>query len=117
MKQVLVSRKMWTYGRVATVYVNEVTSTTISVINNEISTSKYNRKWGYPIPRERYNTTNLSDLDKIEKFVEEHGKYDKKRGCKVWKGGWKPSKDNPCLSFNLPMAKWLKDQGVELIEL
>ena len=117
MKQVLVGKKIWSYGRMATVYINEVTATTISVINNEINCSKFSRQWGYPIPRDKYSCTFLGNLDKIEKFVEEHGKYDKKRGCRVWKGGWKPSKNNPCLPFNSSVAKWLEEQGVEIIEL
>lgn len=117
MKQVLVGKKVWSYGRMTTVYINEVTATTISVINNEINCSKFNRQSGYPIPREKHNITFLDDRDKIERFVEEHGKYDAKRGCKVWKGGWKPSKNNPCLQFNLSVAKWLEEQGVEIIEL
>ena len=117
MKQVLAGKKVWPYGRMAKVYINEVTATTISVINNEINCSKFSRQYGYPIPRERYNFTYFADLNKIERFVEEYGKYDPKRGCKVWKGGWKPSKNNPCLTFNTSVAKWLEEQGVEIIEL
>lgn len=117
MKQVLEGKRVWSYGSVQTVYINEVTATTISVINNEINCSKFSRQWGYPIPRDRFNCTTFADCDKIERFVEKHGKYDAKRGCKVWKGGWKPSKNNPCLTFNSSVAEWLEKQGVEIIKL
>lgn len=117
MKQVLEGKRVWSYGRIQTVYINEVTATTISVINNEINCSKFSRQWGYSIPRDRHSCTIFADRDKIERFVEEHGKYDAKRGCKVWKGGWKPSKNNPCLTFNSSVAEWLEEQGVEIIKL
>lgn len=116
MKQVLVGEKAWPYGR-KTIYINKVTATTISVIDNEINCSKFSRQRGYSIPRDMHSRTILANRDKIERFVEEHGKYDAKRGCKVWKGGWKPSKNNPCLTFNSSVAKWLEEQGVEIIKL
>lgn len=117
MKQVLAVKKVWTYGRITTVYINEVTATTISVIDNGISCSKFSRQWGHPIPKKMFNCTILDDLNKIERFVEKYGEYNAKRGCKVWKGGWKPNKNNPCLEFNSSVDKWLEEQGVKIIKL
>lgn len=103
-------------------YIIQVTEKSIITINNEVSTTVYDRASGRRRGTYRIGDGFITDLHALEDFLKSNGK--EKNGVYTWNGRLSTRTNsrgevvNPdVISMHLPYEDWFKQMNVEVITL